>query len=86
MKSRLAMCLAVVLAGVAVGVVGRQPGPLIAGSSTGSARYPAPRTGRLPGRLRARSATRLRCDRELRPDGGQAAQPRGVLQRLGAAV
>ena len=36
---------------------GRQPGPLIAVSPTGSARHPAPRTGHLPGRLRARVAT-----------------------------
>ena len=47
---------------------------------------PGPRTSLLPGRLRAGSAARLRRGRRLRADGGAAAEPGRLLQRLGAAV
>ena len=54
--------------------------------ATASARLAASRTGLLPGHLRARGAARLRRGRQFRTNGRQAAEPRGLLQRLDRPV
>ena len=56
MKSRLVMFLAVALAAAAVGVAVGRLAAISPVSPTGGPRHPDPRTGRLPGRLRARGA------------------------------